>query len=74
MENPNIKTEVVHSESKDAWNVIGKSLGKKHKIARVPYLICGDNESDTKQRTEALLHADFISSCFNKSDEIIKIL
>lgn len=74
MENPNIKTKVVHSQSKDAWNIIGTSLGKKYKIARVPYLVSGNDIIDTKEKSEALLHAEFISKCFNKSDEILKII
>jgi len=74
MENPNIKTKVVHSESKQAWNVIGTSLGNKYKIARIPYLTIGNEIIDTIEKSEALKHAKFISACFNKSDEIIKIL
>lgn len=33
-----MKTKVVHSESKLAWNVVGTQCGRKYKIARVP---CG---------------------------------
>jgi len=66
MENPNIKTKVVHSVSKAAWNVIGTSIGKKYKIARVPYIIIKDNEVFTEiEKSEALRHAKFISECFN---------
>jgi len=71
MENPNIKTKVVHSESKDAWNVVGVSLAKKYKIARVPYLVIKDLEDTNKSRKEeARLHAEFISYCFNNSEVI----
>lgn len=38
MENLNIKTLIKHSESKNAWNIIGTKLGGKYKIARVPYI------------------------------------
>lgn len=74
MENPDIKTEVVHSQSKHAWNVIGKNLGGKYKIARIPYLVTGNEIIDTVEKSEALRHAQFISRCFNKSDEIIHLL
>ena len=74
MENPNIKTKVVHSESKKAWNVISVSLGEKYKIARIPYLITGNEIIDTIKKSEALKHAKFISECFNKSDKVVSIL
>ena len=74
MENPNIKTKVVHSESKTAWNVIGTSLGRKYKIARCPYLITNNEILDTIEKSEALKHAKFISQCFNKSDTIVPLL
>lgn len=65
MENPNIKTKVLHSKSKDAWNIVGTELGKKHKIARIPYLITGNEIIDKREKDEALNHAQFISECFN---------
>ena len=74
MENPNIKTKVVHSESKTAWNVVGTNLGKKYKIARIPYSITGNEIIDTMEKSEALRHAKFISQCFNKSDTIVPLL
>ena len=71
MENPSIKTEVRHSLSKNAWNIIGTSLGSKYKIALVPYLkIEGDQFTTEMQRSEALRHAKFISFCFNNSEAI----
>lgn len=74
MNDPNIKTEVVHSKSKDAWNVIGTSLGIKYKIARVPYLVLSNNDIlTTRNKAEALEHAMFINYCFNHSEKIIKI-
>ena len=63
-----IKTRVVHSQSKSAWNVIGTTLGAKHKIARVPYV-----EGINRERKEALDHAEFISWCFNHADEVSKV-
>jgi hypothetical protein len=74
MENPNIKTKIVHSQSKTAWNVIGDSLGGKYKIARIPYLITGNEIIDTVEKSEALRYAKFISQCFNNSDKIVSII
>lgn len=71
MENPKIKTKVVHSQSKPAWNIVGISLSGKFKIARIPYLVTQNEIVDVKEKSEALLHAEFISKCFNSSDEII---
>lgn len=74
MQDPNIKTKVVHSKSKDAWNIVGTELGKKHKIAIVPYLVTNKLAIDIKEKSEALLCAEFISRCFNKSSELIHLL
>jgi len=71
MKNPKIKTRVVHSQTKSAWNVVGESLGCKYKIARVPYFVTEDDVISERNRKEALEHAEFISYCFNKSDQII---
>ena len=72
MEKLNIKTTVVHSKSKAAWNVIGTRLGGKYKIARIPYAVHDWSEILTaKNRHEALVHAQFISQCFNNADKII---
>lgn len=62
-----VETEVVHSKSKDAWNVIGQTVGCKYKIARVPYLICDNEILNTMAKSEALEHAEFISRAFNKA-------
>jgi len=65
MRKENIKTKVVHSESKPAWNVVGTSLGCKRKIARVPYIPSyDDDESAFLRKQEAFEHAEFISFCF----------
>jgi hypothetical protein len=71
MEDPKIKTKVVHSQSKSAWNVIGTTLCGKFKIARVPYIKCNDSEATDINNLEALKHAEFISWCFNNSDKIL---
>jgi len=63
----NIKTSVVHSQSKTAWNVVGTSFGEKYKIARVPYVVVEGSEIvTTRNKNEALTHATFISECFNR--------
>ena len=66
MKNPNLKTKVKHSKSKDAWNIISDRLGDKYKIARVPYLkVDGLEIQNIECKAEALGHAKFISFCFN---------
>lgn len=72
IKDPNIKTRIVHSQSKSAWNVIGDVLGGKYKIARVPYLVSNDEIFNERNRLEALQHAQFISYCFNNSNKILK--
>lgn len=72
MKNPGIKTKVVHSRTKSAWNVVGIGLGGKYKIARVPYLKTDIDVINTREKAEALEHAEFISYCFNHSDAICK--
>lgn len=53
MTDPKIQTKVVHSQSKPAWNVIGIEIGKRHKIARVPYNDLGDEILSFKDNSEA---------------------
>lgn len=68
MEFEKIRTRVVHSVSKSAWNVVGTLVSSKYKIARVPYHVIEDNEILTTQnKAEALAHATFISNCFNNN-------
>ena len=74
MKNPNIKTKIVHSQTKAAWNIVGTTPGGKFKIARIPYNTKCPSNIEEIERTEALEHASFISECFNKSLEIIKFL
>lgn len=72
MENPKIKTKVVHSQTKSAWNIVGENLGGKYKIARVPYLVSDIQVLSDKNIIEAFKHAEFISYCFNHSDSILE--
>lgn len=71
MKDPKIKTRVVHSQSKPAWNVVSVTLGAKYKIARVPYIVSESMEAMDAAREEAYNHAVFISYCFNNSSRII---
>ena len=70
-----IKTCIVHSDSKTAFNVTATTIGDKYKICRVPYTV---DETDilftNRSKNEARQHAEFISSCFNNYDEISKLL
>lgn len=72
MKNPKIKTKVVHSDSKLAWNLIGTKLGGKYKIASVPYAPSSDHDVMERNKGEAKEHAEFISHCFNISDSICR--
>jgi len=63
-----IHTKVVHSKTKTAWNVVGETLGCKYKIARIPYDVFEGEYSEqinTRNKHEALEHAQFISDAFN---------
>ena len=73
MENPKIKTRVVHSQTKSAWNIVGETLGGKYKIARIPYLVFDNPKLSDINRLEAFKHAEFISHCFNHSDSICEV-
>ena len=67
MKDPNIKTKVVHSQTKSAWNIIRSEMSGKYKIARIPYLVLDNQELSDRNRIEAFEHAEFISYCFNHS-------
>ena len=74
MENPKIDVKIKHSESKNAWNIIGTMPGSKYKIAKVPYYQTENKDSEafnTMQKAEALKHAEWIRFCFNNSDRIL---
>lgn len=77
MIDPKIKTEVRHSQTKNAWNIVAVApLGGKFKIARIPYLQTAEVITDLnfKWKKEALEHAEFINWCFNHSEEILKMV
>ena len=49
-----MKTKVVHSKSKNAWNVVNTEWGGKYKIARVPYSQIDNDILDTRRKHEAM--------------------
>lgn len=66
------KWKYLHSESKDAWNVIGAQLGSRYKIARCPYLqnIDFSIEYNEQEKTEQKANALLIS----KAPEMLELL
>ena len=58
-----MKTKVVHSQSKNAWNVVSEEWGGKYKIARIPYeqSHCSNDILNTRWKYEALEIAVHIS-------------
>jgi len=70
MRKPNIKTTVIHSKNNSAWNIVGTKLGAKYKIARVPYIASEDKLVNEANKIEAHGHAEFMSYCFNHSEDI----
>jgi len=49
-----MKTKVVHSQSKNAWNVVSEEWGSKYKIARIPYEQFDNDILNTRWKYEAL--------------------
>lgn len=69
---PKQNTIVKHSNSKDAWNVVGTDLAGKYKIAVIPYIVVEGSEIlNTRNKAEALEHALFISWCFCNADRVL---
>ncbi len=66
-----MKTKVVHSLTKSAWNVVADQLGAKFKIARCPYVVTLDVKGDKMRSDEAFNDATFISYCFNNKKDIL---
>ena len=67
-------TKIKHSQSKNAWNIIGDIPGCKYKIARIPYYQSKEKGMDmynTRQKSEALDDAEFISFCLNNRQSIL---
>ncbi len=72
IKDPNLKVEIKHSTTHNAWNIVGTKLGCKYKIARVPYDTIEDVELTERWRKEAYNHVEFIAYCFNNSTNIIE--
>ena len=49
-----MKTKVVHSHSKLAWNIVTEEWGEKYKIARIPYEQFDNDILNTRWKYEAL--------------------
>jgi len=66
-----LKTKVVHSESKSAWNIVGTALGSTYKIARIPYFIDERIPKISEHNKQmAKNHATFISFCINNAKNL----
>lgn len=66
------KWDIKHSESKDAWNIIGTVLGGKYKIARIPYYKdsrLSDSFNDFEKR-----EANYDAKLISKSPEMLEML
>ena len=63
-------TKVVHSKSKNAWNVVGDEVGGCFKYCRVPYIVLEEaqysEELNTVNKYGALRRAKFISNAINE--------
>jgi len=73
-----MKWEVKHSESKNAFNIIGTELGGKYKIARIPYFVAKYSEEvSEREKLEAEQHAKLIACApemFEKLKETLDVL
>tara|TARA_R110002051_G_scaffold308116_1_gene379526 strand:+ start:19160 stop:19351 length:192 start_codon:yes stop_codon:yes gene_type:complete len=59
--------KVVHSQSKNAWNIVGTIAGGKYKIARCPYdQIDGSEEYNTREKYNCLINANVMCAALNK--------
>lgn len=56
---------VVHSKTKPAWNIVGTVIAENFKVARFPYVECGDEILDTEGKAAALDRAKFCAKCLN---------
>jgi len=67
---------VKHSESKNAWNVIGTQLAGKYKIARFPYLHkeLNSEEFNMKEKYESFANAIAASKAPNMISLLTKCL
>jgi len=67
--------KVKHSESKNAFNVIGTLLGGRYKIARCPYLAAYTSEKlNEQEKQEQEANAKLIAAAPEMFDELVKIM
>lgn len=69
----NIPNEIVHSNNSSAWNINGTTLGKKFRLAIVPYVAAHDPAVTAKLRAEAHELALLISYALDSAEGIDKI-
>lgn len=67
-----IKTKIIHSKSKNAWNVVGTTLGGKFKIASFPYPAESGTDKETLSinkatKNEAYKLAKFVKFCLGNT-------
>ena len=68
-----MKTKVVHSQTKAAWNIVGTTPGLTYKLARIPYHVRVDTENDDpinqEERKRAFKLAESISRFLNTASK-----
>lgn len=63
--------DIKHSESKDAFNIVGTVVGGHYKIARIPYLV---TESLIEVNRREKLEAQYNSKLISKAPELLELL
>ncbi len=68
--------KIKHSEKNNAWNIIGTMPGSKYKIARIPYSVLSDEDTEyaeihnTREKAEALEIAQYMVNAINNHREL----
>jgi hypothetical protein len=70
------KWAIVHSRTNPAFNIVGTTLGGRHKIARVPYPIDINESSELneKEKLEAEYNAKLIATAPELLDSLTKLV
>lgn len=67
-----MKTKVIHSQTKAAWNIVGTMPNDTYKLVRVPYYINGrvaiDDPINQEERKRAFKLAESISKFLNTAE------
>lgn len=66
--------KVKHSQSKNAFNIIGSIPGTKYKIARLPYLVTGYEKLDKREKMNALADATLAAAAPELLEALREIL